>query len=93
MLGMTLPPTEPNNAVPSEDDLTRGMAQYCDEVTAGGHLWQVYVGREARHIVVPVGLNECGQMRIVHAWGYGKKVLETVFEKAIARRWNIRGVE
>ena len=92
-LGMGLPATMVNNAMPSEADLTAGMSKYCAQVDDGGHLLQVYIGREARHIVVPVGFNECGQVLVVHAWGYGRKVCEAVFDKPVLHRWNIRGIE
>lgn len=92
-LGLELPPTDAYNATPSGDDLTRGLSGYCDPVDDGGHLWQVFVGSQARHVVVPVGVNECGQPIIVHAWGYGRRVRQTIHTRAIVARWQIRGVE
>ena len=93
-LGMRLEPTADYNSNPSADDLSDGLRSYCDEVDDGEHLWQVYVGRQARHIVVPSRLNECGQQLVIHAWGHGRRcVCETVWEKAIAKRWRIRGIE
>lgn len=92
-LGMGLPETRTYDSMPSAADLADGLARYCDMVPQDGHLWQVYVGREARHIVVPVGVNGCGQTLVVHAWGVGKRVCETVHTKRkIAAQWRIRGV-
>jgi len=92
-LGMGLDPTPTYNALPSADDMAKGLAAYCDEVADGGHLWQVFVGSQARHIVIPSGFNECGQQLVIHAWGHGRRqVCQTVFDRRIDRRWNIRGV-
>lgn len=92
-LGMALPMTQDYGGVPSADDLAEGIASYCDEVENGGHLWQVFVGQQARHIVIPSRLNECGQQLVIHAWGAGRRrVCETVYNRRVARRWHIRGV-
>jgi hypothetical protein len=93
-LGMCLPATANYDALPSEHDLSDGLAAYCDEVADGGHLWQVFVGSQARHIVIPSGVNQCGQQLVIHAWGNGRRVVvETVFSRTVAKRWNIRGIE
>jgi hypothetical protein len=93
-LGMGLPATATYDALPSEGELADGLASYCDEVPEGGHLWQVFAGSQARHIVIPSGVNDCGQQLVIHAWGNGRRVVvETVFARVVAKRWNIRGVE
>ena len=94
-LGLALPATNTYDGFPSEDALTDGLRSYCDEVSdpEDAHLWQVYVGRHARHIVVPISDNQCGQPLVVHAWGHGKKVCRTIYDRVVAKRWRIRGVE
>ena len=93
MIGLNLPPTPIYDALPSADDMASGLSIYCDEVQDGGHLWQVFVGSQARHIVIPSGFNECGQSLVIHAWGDGRrKVCQTVYGRPVARRWSIRGV-
>jgi hypothetical protein len=93
-LGMELPATGAYNAMPSGNDLSRGLMSYCDPVDVGGHIWQVYVGQKPRHCVVPVGLNGCGEPVVVHAWGMGRRVCETIYSRRrIFARWRIRGVE
>lgn len=93
--GLDMPPTRSYGVLPSESDLADGLASYCDKVTelADAHIWQVRVGRQARHVVVPVGTNGCGQPLIVHAWGRNRMVVETVQVEPIVHLWRIRGIE
>ena len=93
--GLDLTPTRAYGVLPSESDLVDGLSSYCDKVTdiADAHIWQVRVGRQARHVVVPVGLNGCGQPLIVHAWGRNRMVVETVQVEPIVHLWRIRGIE
>lgn len=91
--GMDMPATASYGARPSEDELTAGLSQFCDEVDGDGHLWQVMHGRQARHVVVPVGVNDCGQPLVIHAWAKGRVVRRVVWESGAVRHWRIRGVE
>jgi hypothetical protein len=93
--GLDLAPTPVYDALPREAQLTAGLALFCDETTVDddAHLWQVLHGRQARHVVVPVGMNQCGQAVVVHAWAKGRVVREVVSDYHIARLWRIRGVE
>lgn len=91
--GMEMRPTATYSARPTADELTAGLSQFCDEVETGGHIWQVMHGRQARHVVVPVGMNECGQQVVVHAWAKGRVVRRVVWNDGVVRRWAIRGIE
>lgn len=94
-VGVDLQPTRSYGLLPSESDLADGLAAYCDRVAdpADAHIWQVRSGRQARHVVVPVGLNGCGQPLVVHAWGRNRKVVEAVWVEPVAAYWRIRGIE
>lgn len=93
--GLELDRTPTYDSTPSETDLRMGLSQFCDVVEWPGeaHIWQVYYGRQARHVVVPVGVNECGQTLVVHVMPKMRQVRETVFDGIIAAMWRIRGVE
>jgi cell wall-associated NlpC family hydrolase len=93
--GLDLPPTQSYGVLPSESQLTAGLLAYCDRCDdlAAAHAWQVMAGRQARHIVVPVGVNGYGQAEVVHAWGKHSKVRRAVLTDHVAAGWRIRGVE
>lgn len=95
--GLVLADTPVYRALPTEEELAEGLRLFCDEVEPTrsddrGHIWQVMLGREARHVVVPVGVHADGQPLIVHARGQGKRVCKMVLDKGVVRAWNIRGV-
>jgi len=52
-----------------------------------------YAGRQARHVVVPVGYDSTGQELVVHAWGKNRIVQQAVLVDPVAAYWRIRGVE
>lgn len=93
--GLELPATRGYGVLPGESELADGLAAYCDRVVdlADAHVWQVRVGRQARHVVVPVGVNGCGQPLVVHAWGRNRRVIECVQVEPIVTCWRIRGIE
>jgi hypothetical protein len=72
----------------------RRLAIFCDEVAdpAAAHLLQVYVREVPRHVVVPVGVSECGQMIVVHAWHKNRIVQDAILADRVAAHWRIRGV-
>ena len=92
--GLELSDTDTYDGLPSGENLTTGLSAFCTQVEdpAAAHLWQVYHGKQPRHVVVPVGSNECGQPLVVHALGKRRAVIETVFDGAIAVYWRIEGV-
>lgn len=94
-IGLTVPETADYHAWPTGDQLTTGLLAYCDRTDEleQAHLLQVYVGRQARHVVVPVGFNDAGEQLVVHAWGKSKRVELTTLTYTIAQMWRIRGVE
>lgn len=87
--GADLPPTRRYQSWPSADELTAGLQEFCEVCEpADAHLLQVYAGKQARHIVVPVSMG-----RIVHAWGKASHVVEVPMTERIARGWRIRGID
>lgn len=94
MCGLELSNTRTYDSTPSEADLTAGLSQFCDREMdpARAHIWQVLYGRQARHVVVPVGVNECGQPLVVHVLPKMREVRETVWQGIIYCGWRIRGV-
>lgn len=93
--GLELDATPHYGSHPSEDDLANGLSLYCDEVQHinTAHIWQIPHGRQARHVVVPVGVNECGQTLVVQAWARGRVVRKTLLADPPQRMWRIRGIE
>lgn len=93
--GMAMEPTpQYRRRLPSADELAAGLSVYCDRVgdLARAHLLQVFAGREARHVVVPVR-TEGDRLYVVHAWGKGGVVQETALRDRVAQGWRVRGVE
>lgn len=68
--GANLPATRRYSAWPSAAELEDALSEFCDRTTDrdSAHVLQVYFGRQARHIMVPVG----GGLA-VHAWGKRKR--------------------
>jgi|694.fasta_scaffold39617_2 hypothetical protein len=93
--GLELPETADYGLVPGGDQLAGGLMSYCDRVyePARAHLWQVRAGRQARHVVVPVGYDEGGTPRVVHAWGKGQLVKLVPWPGEVDTYWRIRGIE
>lgn len=76
---MVAEPT-PYGRLPSGEEMHAGLASYCVRIPLEerepGDLLMVMYGRQARHCVVLVGANECGQEIVVHALGSRGKVSE-----------------
>lgn len=93
--GLQLPATASYGLLPGGDQLAGGLMAYCDRVfdPARAHIWQVYAGRQARHVVVPVGVDETGTPLVVHAWGKGNAVRLVPWPGAVESYWRIRGID
>lgn len=93
--GLVLPVTRDYSLHPHGDELSGGLMQYADRCDRleDAHMVQVYVGRHARHIVVPVELGPSGIEWVVHAWLKSKTVERTRLTHAVAQLWRIRGIE
>lgn len=95
MAGLELAETPTYSAQVDEATLTEGLELFCDRETdhARAHVLQVMHGNQARHVVVTIGANECGQPLIVHAWAKGRVVRRTILDMRVVAGWRIRGVE
>lgn len=93
--GVEMPKPRDYGRLPSESDLVDGLSSCCDRVSDpdDANVWQVRSGRQARHVVLPVGVNGCGQPLVVHAWGRNRTVVETVWVEPVVAYWRLRGVE
>ncbi len=94
--GMAVPPTPSYGLLPSEQQLTDGLSSYCDRIdledAIPGDLLQVVAGRQARHIEVFTGHNECGQKLVTHAWARNGHVQEAILVDVVMQAWRIRGL-
>lgn len=92
--GLQLPDSSAYGILPTGDQLTTGLLTYCDRVWTPerAHIFQVYAGRQARHIVIPVSKDSTGQQLVVHAWGKNRIVQQSVLVDPVAAFWRIRGV-
>ncbi len=94
-VGLDVPDTQDYGIFPGGDELATGLRGYCtatDDRDAA-HIYQVLAGRQARHVVVPVGVDEHGRHMVVHAWGKQRRVELTPLAHTIVTMWRIRGVE
>lgn len=93
--GLELPESGAYGILPTGDQLTSGLLAYCERVWSPdrAHIYQVYAGRQARHVVIPVGYDETGQELVVHAWGKNRIVQQAVLADPVAAYWRIRGIE
>lgn len=93
-VGLEVPDTADYGIFPGGDQLSSGLLAYCDQVDEldRAHILQVFVGRQARHVVVPVETNEAGELRVVHAWGKSRRVELVKLDYTIAHLWRIRGI-
>lgn len=86
--GLDLAPTRRYVRWPSGDELTAILGDFCDPSDIdSAHVLQVYVGREPRHVVVPVGNGY-----VVHAWGKHREVKRAILTDRVYAGWRIRGV-
>lgn len=85
--------------LPDEEMLRAGLARYCSEIDRAscrpGDLLQVYLGKQARHLMVIVANGESGQFVVVHASGKIGSVRRTSIgpETKIHRVWRIRELD
>jgi hypothetical protein len=82
-------PTIAYRALPCADVTERGLLEFADRTDSieDAHLWQVVIGRQARHIVVPVG-----DGFVVHASAKARKVVLERWVHPILGLWRLRGV-
>lgn len=94
-LGMDMAAIPDYGAIPRQEALVEGLSMFCDRVDAAkpAHIWQVHYGRRARHVVVPVGVNESGQPIVVDAREMYRQVRRVLWEGPVFGHWRIRGVE
>ncbi len=86
--GLDLPPTRRYLRWPTGDALAAILGDFCDPSSLDdAHVWQVYVGKQPRHVVVPIGGG-----RVVHAWGKAGKVQAVRLTDRVFAGWRIRGV-
>jgi len=87
--GAGLPPTRSYSRWPSAEELESALAAFCERTDdfANAHVWQVYVGKHARHLVVPIGDN-----LVMQAYGKNGVVQRTRMPENAHRWWRIRGV-
>lgn len=94
-VGLLVPETSHYGIFPSGDQLSTGLASYCirTQDRERAHIYQVLAGRQARHVVVPVGVDDYGRELVVHAWGKFRRVELVPLEHKIQALWQIPGVE
>jgi hypothetical protein len=94
LCGLGLTPTPSYCKLPSGEALTMILGLFCVPCAdlTDAHLLQVYFGKEPRHVVVPVGFNECGQQLVIHAFGKAAKVRQTILTDRVHAGWRVRGV-
>lgn len=94
LCGLLLEPHPRYGPLPSGDELSGGLSLFADRVERieDAHALQVFVGRQPRHLVVPVGLDASGRIEIVHAWGKMSLVQLTTLTSPVAAAWRLRGV-
>ena len=95
--GVVVPPTDHYGTHPDEATLTEGLASYCDRIdledAEPGDLLQVLAGRQARHVEVFTGYNECGQKLVTHAWARNGKVQVGILTDTVMQAWRIREID
>jgi hypothetical protein len=92
-VGLELDDIPMYNCQPTEQELWRGLAQFCDhaEDPATAHIWQVPFIGGARHVVVPVS-DIAGGTLCIHALSSRRRVVETLWRRQMAHGWHIRGI-
>ena len=88
-IGLATKPTITYRALPCADVTERGLLEFADrtETIEDAHLWQVAIGKQARHIVVPVG-----DGLVVHACAKRREVVCERWVRPILGLWRLRGV-
>ncbi len=92
--GLQLEETPKYSRIPTGDEMESGLLLYADKVSCleNAHMLQVFVGKQPRHVVVPIGRNE-GHLLIVHAWRPNRVVSLVPFSGVVHQMWKFRGVE
>ncbi len=95
LCGLGLAPTPSYRKMPSSRELESILGLFCDRVDdpSDAHVWQVFFGRQPRHVVIPAGVNACGQQLVIHALGDSGRVHQTILSDRVHAHWRLRGVD
>ena len=96
-LGMEVLEPPMYGKLPDADTLRYGLGLYCremlPEMRVPGDLLQVFVGKQARHVVVFTGVNKSRQHLIVHAWGKNSIVQRAILDERVVACWVVNGMD
>lgn len=94
LCGIPMAKTLSYGPLPNGSTLTAGLEAFADrcDSLSGSHVLQVFVGREPRHVVIPIAFDG-GRIEIVHAWGKHAKVCRSFLTDRVHAGWRLRGVE